>query len=57
MEIGPKDDPKLSKMKKEVVVGVRILKKSTRISSSSSSRSWIIRFVYLPLLAYVSSFS
>ena len=57
MEIGPKDDLKLSKMKKEVVVGVRILKKSTRISSSSSSRSWIIRFVYLPLLAYVSSFS
>ncbi|KAG5386609.1 hypothetical protein IGI04_038079 [Brassica rapa subsp. trilocularis] len=43
MEIGPKDDLKLSKMKKEVVVGVRILKKSTRISSSSSSRSWIIR--------------
>ncbi|CAN6979067.1 unnamed protein product [Brassica rapa subsp. trilocularis] len=42
MEIGPKDDLKLSKMKKEVVVGVRILKKSTRISSSSSSRSWII---------------
>ncbi|WZZ18238.1 hypothetical protein YC2023_111327 [Brassica napus] len=43
METGPEDDPKLSKMKKEVVVGVRILKKSTRISSSSSSRSWIIR--------------